>query len=699
MRLTLITVFLVTASLCKAGKLEKGFERLALYDFFKAKEYFEDAYKGDTAAAAFGLSSIFFNEKNPFFHLDSARRYILISSDAFTRLKPKVIKDYRELGVTDSSISALSAGICEKAYQYAVEADSVSAFEHYITFYFTCARLNDAILMRNATAYRDANFRNTSDAFRQFMEAYPEAREFNEAKAKFEEKLYKEKTYKKDIGSYEQFISEFPESPYRKDAERMIYTLSVPERSISQYASFARKYSSSSFRDEAWREVYKLALKDINRDTYLEFKNEFPDYPFMNELETDYTLANYTFLPVKKFNLWGFINEHGQEMVKPQFEEVSGFSEGLCAVTKDGRSGYINRHGSIVIPAQFSEAEDFHNGCAVVKTDSLYGLINRNGEFLIPPAYDELSDPTDGFAIGMKNGKSAYVAKNGKPLTPFMFDVANEFKNGFAIASTESKYGLIDLSGGFSIRPLFEEIVWIDQQLVKAENSESKWGILNVRGDTLTPFLYDYIGEYSTRRALVVKAGKCGFVNDSGVVVIPLNYTYSPSLKSDGYFNGAYQPIRSKGKPVLIDTAGTVYNFPGALHVGAYAEGLIPLIKNKKWGYVDIQNKTRIPFRYDNAESFRMSLAEVQLKKLSGVIDTTGNYIVTPLYEDLEIRSFGIVVKKDNRFGILKHNGLLILPCEYDAIDEVNAMILKLSRGEKYSYLNIQTGKFVYTVD
>lgn len=697
-RFIVFILVLITAQ-ALAGKLEKGFERLAVYDYFKAKEYFLDAYKGDTAAAAFGLSSIFISEKNPYFDLDSARRYILISSDAMTRVKTRTAKDYAELGVTNSAIDSLSSLVCEKAYAFAVDADSVAAYDHYITFFQSCSRYSDAVRLRNATAYRDAQIVNTSAAYKNFVTTFPEAKEVTEAKAKFEERLYSEATRKKDLNSYEQFISEYPESPYRKEAERMIYSLSVPEKSLEQLVAFARKYSSSSFRDEAWREIYKISLKEINQESYTKFRNEYPDFPFMNELESDFLLANYTFLPVKRAGKWGFINENGQEMIKPVYDDVSVFSEGLCAVVREGKAGYINKSGKIVIPFLFAEAEDFHSGTAVVKPDSLYALINREGEILIPQAYDELSDPSDGFCIGMKNGRSAYVAKTGKPLTPFMFDVANDFKEGYAIASTEGKYGLIDLSGAFSIQPKFEELVWIGIAKVKAQNQEGRWGILNVRGDTLTGFSYDYIGDYVMQRALIVKAGKCGFVNDSGAVIIPLNFQYSANLKSDGYFKNGYQSLRYKNKPVIIDTAGTIYNFPLAEAIGDYTAGFVPLMRNKKWGYADLQNKMIIPAKYDGAFSFVNGLAEVRVKKESGVIDTTGKTVVAVLYDDIEIRPFGIVVKKSNHYGILQYNGLLYLPCEYDGFDMVNDKVLKTLRGDKFSYLNIKSGKFIYSLD
>ena len=53
-------------------------------------------------------------------------------------------------------------------------------------------------------------------------------------------------------------------------------------------------------------------------------------------------------------------------MIKPQFDEVGSFSEGLAAVRIGENWGFINKAGEVVIKLQFDKATDFHNGLAVV---------------------------------------------------------------------------------------------------------------------------------------------------------------------------------------------------------------------------------------------------------------------------------------------------------------------------------------------
>ena len=76
--------------------------------------------------------------------------------------------------------------------------------------------------------------------------------------------------------------------------------------------------------------------------------------------------------PVQSDGGWGYINQAGRFVIKPQFREARSFSEGLARVQLGGkwayrtrtgkivyRWGYINKEGEIVIKPQFNEATGF----------------------------------------------------------------------------------------------------------------------------------------------------------------------------------------------------------------------------------------------------------------------------------------------------------------------------------------------------
>ena len=693
----LLIVIILVSQIAKGDKLEDGFERLKMFDYFKAKEYFEKSLEKRTPGAAYGLTMIFVNEKNPFFNLDSARKYILLSDSTFKTIKQKEKKYYAEFGVTDSSIENLSATVCEKYFIYVQSVDSLEIYNHYLSDFSNCVDKDNVVELRNAAAFRITSRENTSEAYLRYSQVYPDAEDSQRAIELYQQRLFEEKTTDNQIPSFESFMSNYPTSPYKEEADRMIYKLSTSHKSVREYAAFARKYPNSKYSDDAWRQVYALAMKDFSESSFNTFKSNYPDYPFMGEMESDYKIQNYTFLPIEKNEKWGYINENGNELIAPQYDDANLFSEGLATVTVKNKSGYIGKSGKTILPLIFKEAESFHNGNAIVMFDSLYGLINRKGEFVINPEYEELSDGAENIYIGVKNGKSGYINKVGKPITRFDFDVATDFNDGLAIVSVNNKYGIVNSVGKFVIEPLYDELINIGKGLLKASNND-KWGVIDLKGNNVTSFIYDAIGEYKDGLSLVAANGKYGFINAAGEERIPVKYQYVPSLLNTGNFFKGHVILHLKNKLLLADTTGTIVSFPGVEQYGLPSEGLIPVMKNKKWGFSDLNGKLKIQPKFDNVESFKNGFSVVKSKGLYGVIDTTGSFVIQPIYDNVIPKDEYFVVIKEGKSGALSKNSSLILPCAYKSIDMIGNKILRGRNEIRLIYVELN-GRIIYVGD
>ena len=89
---------------------------------------------------------------------------------------------------------------------------------------------------------------------------------------------------------------------------------------------------------------------------------------------------------VLSFNKIGFIDKTGKVVIKPEFRETNGFSEGLAAVKIIGNDGtyvwgYIDRAGKFAVEPRFNEAQPFAGGLAHVSTlDGKRQLIDRDGK-------------------------------------------------------------------------------------------------------------------------------------------------------------------------------------------------------------------------------------------------------------------------------------------------------------------------------
>ena len=85
----------------------------------------------------------------------------------------------------------------------------------------------------------------------------------------------------------------------------------------------------------------------------------------------------------------GYLNTKGEWAIKPQFDDLRDFSEGLAAVNlgakcgMGGKWGYIDKEGRVAIPMKFLFAGKFHNGHAcVAEKRGEDEVIDRSGNII-----------------------------------------------------------------------------------------------------------------------------------------------------------------------------------------------------------------------------------------------------------------------------------------------------------------------------
>ncbi|MBD3327809.1 hypothetical protein GF340_00735 [Candidatus Peregrinibacteria bacterium] len=88
-----------------------------------------------------------------------------------------------------------------------------------------------------------------------------------------------------------------------------------------------------------------------------------------------------------KNNHYGFVDNQGNVVIRPQFDLVDAFSDELAVAKKRGEFGYINKNGEFVIEPQFEHAGKFSQQLAPVKRQGKWGYINTNGEIIVEPQF------------------------------------------------------------------------------------------------------------------------------------------------------------------------------------------------------------------------------------------------------------------------------------------------------------------------
>lgn len=117
---------------------------------------------------------------------------------------------------------------------------------------------------------------------------------------------------------------------------------------------------------------------------------------------------------VHKNGMVGLINSDGKEIVKPEYEKISGFgNDGIAYSYKKGLVGLINRDGKVIIDNLYDYIGHFKDRFATVKKNGLTGIVDKNGNIVVEIKYDKLKVEAGGiFKATNPDGTEVLVKKN-----------------------------------------------------------------------------------------------------------------------------------------------------------------------------------------------------------------------------------------------------------------------------------------------
>jgi len=323
-----------------------------------------------------------------------------------------------------------------------------------------------------------------------------------------------------------------------------------------------------------------------------------PEYYSMrfHPIDSIFTARNhgYTFAISMKGE---FLFLKGRELFFPEYQELSLSlkkydKEGLIRFKQNGEFGFINLKGEVVIPAQYKSLEPFSEGLALFSRDGeKYGYINPQGEVVIPAKYVEANSFSEGLAL---------VATRE---TVVSYDHYPSKRNTYP--RTKTLYRYIDKKGNVVI-----------------DASD-----------------YTDLGSFNFGIAIgkVRRRGKSGFYYDKRI-----------------YHNYKILMFNKKGKII-----GSQYQL--GYHEKKIYGDLIPVSSRGLYGYIDNEGKLLIDLQFHRAYYFSDGLAVVEIvpeeyknfpKPWSyakcGLINIKGEWVVKPIFEELNTFSEGYAVGRNN---------------------------------------------------
>lgn len=687
-----LLLFIFITHFSQASKLSAGFEALEIYDYFKAKKLFYKAYKKDPAAASYGLSVIYGRNDNPFYNLDSSRKYILNADSLFPDLVIKKVLKYQELGVSDSIIDSWKDSVALKAYNKVTKILGLEHLNAFISDYSFSKLKGKAIIARDSLVFEKVKEKNTSKDFRGFIEEYPRSYLRIEARNKYNELLFREIDDRSPFGDiYKAFINSHPKNPYVGQAQDSIYSKYTRSKSLVNYKRFIADHPNNRNVSHAWRSLYKMYTASNSPSSIIDFRIDFPDYPYKEELGQDYIRNTQLFFPYKHGQLWGYKNIKGEIMIQAQYEFAAEFYEGIALVLKNDKVGYINKRNETIIPFEFDDGEDFNSGVVTVYKDDFAGLRDQLNQVILPEEYDYIGIAGDEMLLVSKDGKYGYYGLDGKKVIDSEFTQANNFENGIAVVQSDSLFGAINNKGDTIIAFKYTFLESFNDQGIARAKQKEYFGLVDKNGSKLIEFEYDAISELKQQYIVLVKGEKYGFAKSDGSLITAIKYDYESGILQSSEFKNAFAKVWQKSKVGIVDTAGNKLMPAIFQDIKQYdTKELIAVKKRGKWGYSNQSLQLIIPYDFEDAYTFRNGTGLVKKEDQWFTIDKDAN-IQPATFDSIELKDGYYIIKKGGLIGLMSLDYKILTSSIYSSYRPYKKDWIQLINGTDVHYFNLST--------
>lgn len=181
--------------------------------------------------------------------------------------------------------------------------------------------------------------------------------------------------------------------------------------------------------DRAWN--FKEGFAKVKLDGKYGFINH--DGQVTGEIKYDEVNHYYEGLAfVKIAGKCGYIDTTGKEVIPIQFdhwqfEKFYDFNNGYARMKSVDKFGLINNKGEVLIKPEFDEIQDVADERAIVKLDAKYGLVDIKNKIVIPLNYRHIRRMKDGtYNVIDQEGMYGLFDKNGREIFPCKFQRIEE---------------------------------------------------------------------------------------------------------------------------------------------------------------------------------------------------------------------------------------------------------------------------------
>lgn len=210
----------------------------------------------------------------------------------------------------------------------------------------------------------------------------------------------------------------------------------------------------------------------------------------------------------KMVTTYYLVNSNGARVSTREYDYLSEINSNLFIAMNDGKYGLIDGYGRGLLPFEYQEIKSLKYGVIKVKQDNKYGLMTFSGSVILPISY-------------------SYLEKIDDRL--LKFSSVTESLPNTATPKSSGNVGLMDYRGNVIASEQYISVDKINNYLLRvrvsggatggdpnipnptgAQNSNSKYGIIDYNGRTVLSPQYDYISKVNNTILRLKKGNSWG---------------------------------------------------------------------------------------------------------------------------------------------------------------------------------------------
>ncbi len=402
----------------------------------------------------------------------------------------------------------------------------------------------------------------------------------------------------------------------------------------------------------------------------------------------------------------------GKENIYIDFERID-FK--VCA---GGNWGVMDTTGAWIIQPKYQFLQNYFRGVFIAVKDKKWGVVTPTDEQIIEFKYDEIRFFTDTTNKSWSNipfyqariGKKwGVIDKEGNMVIKNEFDGVQQITfNGKIYFKTlldnkSTLFGLIDKEAKEVLSPQFLNIGPFINGFARVQTIKRCWKFINIQITILPTDCFSETRDFKNKLAAVKTKKGWGFIDGSGVMVIPAQYIevkdFDENLASVKVKEAAklFGLIKSRQVFVIIDKHGKIVYNTRSAYCSEISNGQMIIKRGKKLQVITVKGKKVLPKKYNQIiENKEVGLFIVQNAKRQFAIFNRKGKLIVPFgkYRIFTGFSEGLCNVEGEKKGFIDTSGIFKFELNYQKVGYFNCGLAAVKIKNKWGYIDT-TGKIV----